>query len=168
VESIIKQPPDVVMKLREAQRVQTALAGAPGSLRIVDEKTLYFRPPPGYLEPEVLLMVLRNLMYNAYQRELKGESEPAPKPAPAPVPVEGKKPAAQQVAPVQAAPAPAGPKPQLAKPLPAKPAAKTRDVGALVPELEKLVALRQQGILSEEEFESAKTRLVAKANAMRR
>jgi transcription-repair coupling factor (superfamily II helicase) len=76
VESIIKQEPDVVVKLRDAQRVQKALVGAPGTLRIVDERTLYFRPPPGYLEPETLLLVLRNLMHAAYQRELKGEPEP--------------------------------------------------------------------------------------------
>lgn len=76
VESIIKQEPDAVIKLRDAQRVQKALIGAPGTLRIVDERTLYFRPPPGYLEAETLLLVLRNLMYAAYQRELKGEPDP--------------------------------------------------------------------------------------------
>src|SRR5258706_6938991 len=80
VESIIKQEPDVILKLRDALRVQAALATAPGSLRIVDDKTLYFRPPGAYLEPEVLLMALRNLMYNAYQRELKGEPHPVPAP----------------------------------------------------------------------------------------
>ena len=76
VESIIKREPDAVIKLRDAQRVQKALVGAPGTLRIVDDRTLYFRPPPGYLEPETLLLVLRNLMYAAYQRELKGEPDP--------------------------------------------------------------------------------------------
>src|SRR5215212_6914550 len=82
VDSIIKQPPDVVMKLRDALRVQKALVGAPGSLRIVDEKTLYFRPPQGYLEPEVLLMTLRNLMLKAYEREKKGEPDPVIPPQP--------------------------------------------------------------------------------------
>jgi transcription-repair coupling factor (superfamily II helicase) len=77
IDSIIKQPPDVVIKLRDAVRVQAALTGAPGSLRIVDDKTLYFRPPPAYLEPDVLLMVLRNLMYAAYEKEKKGQAVPA-------------------------------------------------------------------------------------------
>jgi transcription-repair coupling factor (superfamily II helicase) len=156
IESIIKQPPDVVMKMREAQRVQKALAGAPGSLRVVDEKTLYFRPPGAYLEPEVLLLALRNLMYAAYQRELKGQPEPAPTPPAAPPPAA--KPAGDGQA-ATAARAAAG-QPVQKKPV-SKPPEK-RYVGPLVPELEKLVSLLNAGILTKDEFESAKKRLMAK------
>ncbi len=71
IESIIKQEPDVLLTVRDAARAQGGLNGAPGTLRVVDEKTVYFRPPKLYLDPETLLMVLRNLLRMAYDRELK-------------------------------------------------------------------------------------------------
>ncbi len=149
VESIIKHEPDVVIKLRDAQRVQKALAGAPGSLRIVDDKTLYFRPPEAYLEAEVLLMCLRNLMHGAYVREQKGEPDPIPAPP---------KPAAPQKKPPPAPPP--RPAPQ------AKPKGVTR--APTVPrqvlvQIENLDVLRRQGILTEDEFLRARDRLLAKA-----
>ena len=144
IESMIKQAPDVVLKMREAQRVQRALVGAPGSLRIVDETTLYFRPPEAYLEPEVLLMTLRNLMHAAYQRELRGEPDPIPRAAAAasrPVPRDVTKPGPAKL-------------PSTGEALAAKPR---------IPELEKLVSLRDQGVLTEEEFQAARKRLSARA-----
>jgi transcription-repair coupling factor (superfamily II helicase) len=87
IDSIIKKDPDVVITLVDVAKAQTALAGAPGTLRVVDEKTVYLRMPPTFLDPEACLMVLRNLMRAAYDRELKGE------PAPAPPPAQAKKPA---------------------------------------------------------------------------
>jgi transcription-repair coupling factor (superfamily II helicase) len=79
IESVIKKDPDVVLTVRDAARAQTALHGAPGTLRVIDEKTVYLRPPPTYLDPETLLMVLRNLIRAAHDREQKGEPPPAPK-----------------------------------------------------------------------------------------
>jgi len=143
VESIIKQEPDVILKLRDALRVQAALATAPGTLRIVDDKTLYFRPPAAYLEAEVLLMALRNLMYNAYQRDLKGEPHPVPAP---PTPPPSRK----------SQPAPPLPPPTRKRPAPVP-------VSQESAELQQLLSLRQQGILTQEEYESAKKRLLAKA-----
>jgi transcription-repair coupling factor (superfamily II helicase) len=77
IESIIKKEPDVVLSVRDAAKAQFALTGAPGSLRVIDEKTVYLRMPPTYLEPETCLMVLKNLLRAAYDRQVKGE--PAPK-----------------------------------------------------------------------------------------
>ncbi|MCC7351003.1 MAG: transcription-repair coupling factor [Phycisphaerales bacterium] len=74
IESVIKQPPDVILTVRDATRAQAALTGAPGTLRVVDARTVYFRPPPVYLEADTLLIVLRNLMFAAYEREKNGES----------------------------------------------------------------------------------------------
>ncbi len=71
VDSIIKQEPDVVLKLNDATRVQAALAGAPGTLRLVDDRTLYLRMPKTYLEAEPMLLVLRNLMKGAYDKQKK-------------------------------------------------------------------------------------------------
>jgi len=83
IESVIKQPPDVILTVRDAARAQTALTGAPGTLRVVDPQTIYFRPPPVYLEPDTLLIVLRNLLFAAYEREKKGEPTPqSPPPRP--------------------------------------------------------------------------------------
>jgi transcription-repair coupling factor (superfamily II helicase) len=70
IESIIRKPPDIVLTVRDAAKAQQALTGAPGSLRVIDEKTVYLRMPPTYVEPETLLMVLRNLLRAAYDREL--------------------------------------------------------------------------------------------------
>ncbi|MFI5381456.1 MAG: transcription-repair coupling factor [Tepidisphaerales bacterium] len=155
VDSIIKQPPDVILKLRDAQRVQKALVGAPGSLRIVDGSTLYFRPPGSYLEGDVLLMVLRNLMRAAYEREIKGEPAPTV-PALPPMPAVPKQPEP----PRSTGGVPAG------KPIPdrRKPGEKPAvPKGKAAVDLEKLVSLYQAGILTEQEFEAAKRRVMEQA-----
>jgi transcription-repair coupling factor (superfamily II helicase) len=72
IESIIKKEPDVVLTVRDAGKAQTALMGAPGTLRVIDEKTVYLRMPPTYLEPETCLMVLKNLLRGAYDRQQPG------------------------------------------------------------------------------------------------
>ncbi|MGA2498455.1 MAG: transcription-repair coupling factor [Tepidisphaeraceae bacterium] len=155
VDSIIKQPPDVILKLRDAQRVQKALVGAPGSLRIVDGSTLYFRPPGSYLEGDVLLMVLRNLMRAAYEREQKGESAPA-MPALPPLP-----PVPKQSGPPRSTGGVAAGKPIPDRRKPGEKPAAAKGKAAL--DLEKLVSLYQAGILTEPEFESAKRRVMEQA-----
>jgi transcription-repair coupling factor (superfamily II helicase) len=85
IESVIKKEPDVVLTVRDAAKAQVALTGAPGTLRVIDEKTVYLRMPPTYLEAETCLMVLKNLLRAAYDRQVNGEPPPAPKPH-APVP----------------------------------------------------------------------------------
>jgi transcription-repair coupling factor (superfamily II helicase) len=86
IDTIIKKDPDVVITLVDVNRAQIALAGAPGTLRVVDEKTVYLRMPETFLDPETCLMVLRNLMRAAYDREQRGEAPPAPPPAKKPAP----------------------------------------------------------------------------------
>ena len=53
----------------------------PGTLRVIDEKTVYLRMPPTYVQPEALLMVLRNLLRAAHDRETNAEPPPAATPA---------------------------------------------------------------------------------------
>jgi transcription-repair coupling factor (superfamily II helicase) len=77
IESIIKKDPDVVLTVRNAARAQTGLTGAPGSLRVIDEKTVYLRMPKGFLESDTLLMILRNLLKAAYEREPAKTDSPA-------------------------------------------------------------------------------------------
>ena len=69
INSIIRKPPDLVMTVSDALRAQAALTGAPGTLRVIDEKTVYLRMPASFMEPEPCLMVLRNLMRQAYDRQ---------------------------------------------------------------------------------------------------
>ena len=115
----------MVLTVIDAARASVGLTGAPGSLRVVDEKTVYFRPPASYLEPETLLMVLKNLMRQAYNHEQKN---------PPPAVIEEK-----------------------ARPKPAKPEK------SVTSELAQLSSLRTAGVLTDDEFEKARKRLLAKA-----
>jgi transcription-repair coupling factor (superfamily II helicase) len=91
ISSIIKKEPDVVLTVADAQKAQSALTGAPGTLRVIDDKTVYLRMPPVFMEPETLLMALKNLMRAAYDRE-RSPATAAPAAAPVPQPAQqGKK-----------------------------------------------------------------------------
>ncbi|HTW94875.1 MAG TPA: transcription-repair coupling factor [Tepidisphaeraceae bacterium] len=79
IDSIIKKDPDVVLTVRDGARAQQGLIGAPGTLRVIDEKTVYLRMPESYLAPDMVLMVLRNLLKAAHDREQRGEPPPDPK-----------------------------------------------------------------------------------------
>ncbi len=154
IDKIVKHPPDVVLTVREAAKAQYGMAGAPGTLRVVDEKTVYYRPPAVFLEPDTMLMMMRNLLKTAYEREQRGEpalemKAPAPeilKSSPGgirthrPIPVKGEE--GKKVKPKEAI-----------KTLPAK----------VVEQLEKLSSLREMGVLTEAEFEAARKRLLANA-----
>jgi hypothetical protein len=154
VESIIKKDPDVVMTVREAAGAQNGLSGAPGRLSVIDPQTIYLRMPPTFMESETLLMVLRNLMRQAYDREKNGapsvDGESAAK-------AQAAEPAATadgDGAEKQGEPGPRGTK--------AAVKAMLREAGKPNAELEKLTSLREQGILTEEEFEAARKRVLAK------
>ncbi|MEL7171097.1 MAG: TRCF domain-containing protein, partial [Bacteroidota bacterium] len=69
IDSIVRKAPDVVLTVRDARRAQIALAGAPGTLRVIDDKTVYLRPPAVFLAPEPLLLTLRNLLMKHYDSE---------------------------------------------------------------------------------------------------
>ena len=172
ISSIIKKDPDVVLTVADAAKAQAALLSAPGTLRVIDEKTVYLRMPPTFMASETLLMVLKNLMRQNYDKIQRGELSPEPGKAP-------EKPAAKPAPPQRPArrvvekdgemevqdtlrPTIKLASAQDTKPLPRKPPAPA--AGSFVGELEKLVSLRKQGILTEEEFQAAKKRLLATAN----
>jgi transcription-repair coupling factor (superfamily II helicase) len=156
VESVIRKEPDVILTVRDAARAQAALAGAPGTLRVIDAQTVYLRMPASFMEPETLLMTLKNLMRQAYDRQQRGE--PAPQP--------GKAPERQQKAPplkVHMPPKkPSGDGKAKIQQSAAAPAHKQKPITADHPELKKLNSLREAGILTEEEFAAARDRLLAK------
>jgi transcription-repair coupling factor (superfamily II helicase) len=160
VESIIRKDPDVVLTVRDAARAQAALAGAPGSLRVIDAQTVYLRMPASFMESETLLMVLKNLMRQAYDREQRGE--PAPQPGKSPAPQQPK-PQPQHQPKVQMPPkAPSGANRAKMQQSANAPAHKQKPVTADHPELKKLHSLREAGILTEQEFLAARDRLLAK------
>ena len=106
--------------------------------------------PPTFMESEALLMTLRNLMRNAYDKEKN--------PAAAPVAASdgnGEVAAKSATAPPAAASA--------ASKKTAKPQATEGKVKDPSVELKKLASLRAAGILTDEEFENAKRRLLTGA-----
>ena len=151
IDSIIKKAPDIVLTVNDAAKASAGLSGAPGSLRVIDEKTIYLRMPATYLEPETCLMVLKNLMRKAYDRMVNGapvEKKVAaapPQPVLETVAVEEHRPTVRVA---ETKPRP----PDRKKFAPPKPADDR---------LTKLTALRDQGVLTVEEFETAKGRLLA-------
>jgi transcription-repair coupling factor (superfamily II helicase) len=166
IESIIKKEPDVVLTVREPAKAEIALHGAPGTVRLIDEKTVYLRMPPTFLEPETCLMVLKNLMRGAYDRQMNGlpaSSTTAPPPSQKimveQVPAkpntgdETSSPPRPTVRLKETKPAP----PIRVKPAPTKPTA------MISADHEKLIALRDMGILTDQELQTALGRLLANA-----
>jgi transcription-repair coupling factor (superfamily II helicase) len=77
VESIIKKAPDVVLTVRDAKLASEGLTNAPGTLRVIDDKTVYLRMPPTFMESETLLIVLRNLMKQNEEKKRGVTAKPA-------------------------------------------------------------------------------------------
>ncbi|MHC4235178.1 MAG: transcription-repair coupling factor, partial [Planctomycetota bacterium] len=59
VRSIVLHGPDVIFTVKDHQQLEPVFAGAPGTARMPDAKTVHWRLPPSYLEPPTLLAVLR-------------------------------------------------------------------------------------------------------------
>jgi hypothetical protein len=130
------------------------MAGAPGTLRVVDEKTVYFRPPPSFLEPDALLMTLRNLLKAAYERELRGEPPPEIKPPPPPKLVSSVRGKAVGPA-VGSRERSSSSTAQTTTEAPPK-----LHSTKVTQQLEKLMSLRDQGILTQSEYETARRRIL--------
>jgi len=69
VASVKRDGPDIIFTTREPLRLSPRLAGAPGTVRLVDQPsggkggTVYFRPPANYLaDVGTMLAVLRKLL----------------------------------------------------------------------------------------------------------
>ncbi|MEO6437324.1 MAG: transcription-repair coupling factor, partial [Tepidisphaeraceae bacterium] len=155
IESIIRKEPDVVLTVSDAARAAAALGGAPGTLRVIDARTIYLRMPASFLESETLLMVMRNLMKQAYEKEKKGE----------PIVEPGKAPDPTLLAPRSHPAKPAASAAASAPKLPPNPQ-RRRDPEPTLPhpQLENLKTLRDQGILTEEQFQVARKRVLARSD----
>ncbi len=62
VASIKLDGPDVIFRTPKPQKLEPLLNNAPGRVSVIDEQTIYWRPPTNYLEPPTLLAVLRKVM----------------------------------------------------------------------------------------------------------
>jgi transcription-repair coupling factor (superfamily II helicase) len=80
VDAIKLEHPDLIFTVSEPAKLDELLAPAPGRVSVVDEQTVYYRPPENYLDPPAtLLAVLRKLLVRPLrQREQAHESEPVP------------------------------------------------------------------------------------------
>jgi hypothetical protein len=143
--------------VRDGAKAQVALHGAPGSVRLIDEKTVYLRMPPTFLDPEACLMTLKNLMRGAHDRQVNGLPAPATKPAPPPKPVV----AVDTIPAKRVEEESVRPTVRLKESKPAGPARSQKPKESA--DYIKLVTLRDQGILTEQEFQSALGRLLSSA-----
>ncbi len=74
VDKLQLEGPDLIFTLRAVGRaaanLQRVFTDAPGRLTVLDEKTLYWRPPARYIEaPDTLLAVLRKLLVRPVRSE---------------------------------------------------------------------------------------------------
>ncbi len=65
VTSISLRPPDVVFVVESVSMAESLFAGAPGTVRMADAKTIHLRLPPAYLEQNTVVPVLRRMMSRA-------------------------------------------------------------------------------------------------------
>jgi len=75
VTAIKLEKPDVIFTVSEPAKLDELLAEAPGRVSIIDEQTVYYRPPENYLDPPTtLLAVLRKLLVRPLrEREQQAE-----------------------------------------------------------------------------------------------
>jgi transcription-repair coupling factor (superfamily II helicase) len=62
IESIIRMEADVVFAIRDFAAAKAVFNNAPGTVRLPDDRTVYWRPPPEYLQlPELVNVLLTRL-----------------------------------------------------------------------------------------------------------
>jgi len=70
--------PDLIVTSHKLKAVEPLFAGAPGRVSVLDDQTLYYRPPANYLDPATLLAVLRKLLVRPIEAAARSpEAEPA-------------------------------------------------------------------------------------------
>ena len=63
VDTLKLEGPDLIFTTREPKKLNEMFQSAPGRVSVLDESTLYYRPPANYLDPpDTLLAVLRKLL----------------------------------------------------------------------------------------------------------
>ncbi len=62
IESVKLDGPDVIFATPRPGKLEPVLTDAPGRVSVIDDLTVYWRPPKKYLEPSTLLAVLRKVL----------------------------------------------------------------------------------------------------------
>jgi transcription-repair coupling factor (superfamily II helicase) len=63
IDTLKLEGPDLIFTTRDPRKLEAVFNNAPGRVSVLDETTLYYRPPSNYLDPpETLLAVLRKLL----------------------------------------------------------------------------------------------------------
>lgn len=63
IDTLKLEGPDLIFTTRDPRKLEAVFTNAPGRVSVLDESTLYYRPPSNYLDPpETLLAVLRKLL----------------------------------------------------------------------------------------------------------
>ena len=68
IDSIIRMDPDVIFTFRVFAAAKDLFAGAAGTVRLPDDHTVHWRPPPAFLTQPTLLRVLLNRLRDAAPR----------------------------------------------------------------------------------------------------
>ncbi len=68
IDRIVLMPPDVIFSVSDQALADSALAGLAGTVRLADERTAHWRPPPAYLEGPTLLVVLTKRLRQAAEK----------------------------------------------------------------------------------------------------
>jgi transcription-repair coupling factor (superfamily II helicase) len=68
INSIVLMPPDVIFTINTPSLADAALAGLAGTVRLADDRTAHWRPPPAYLEHPTLLTVLARQLRRAAEK----------------------------------------------------------------------------------------------------
>lgn len=80
IRQIVRREGDIILRTRDPMRLQEAMAGVQGSVRLVGQvdadgmAEVYFRPPPSFLEPTSLVTVLRRRFARACEQDVVGGS----------------------------------------------------------------------------------------------
>jgi len=67
IQSIVLMRPDIIFNVRDWALANTAFEGATGTVRLPDDRTVHWRMPPNYLEPDTLLPVMRKQLKRGLQ-----------------------------------------------------------------------------------------------------
>lgn len=60
IDAVILAAQDIIFKVRDPKKLDKILTGAPGSVRMPDQSSVYWRPPENYLQMPSLLRILIN------------------------------------------------------------------------------------------------------------
>ena len=70
IDTLKLEGPDLIFTTKQPQKLEQVFSAAPGRVSVLDESTVYYRPPSNYLEPaDTLLAVLRKLLVRPVLQE---------------------------------------------------------------------------------------------------